>query len=431
MPMEPAVQQRSDVAEEKPPVVMLVSQVQLCADEETRQLVVATIERINEACGWLSLQAWEHRAWGKRKLQQLAYKECREKFFLSAQVTVRAIAKVADAYKSDYARTKKRTFCEFEKDGAVAYDDRILSWNIDQGTVSIWTLGGRRTAPFVVGGPHAEWLKQRKGESDLMVRDGKLYLAATCQMPQPAVVTHSGVLGVDRGIVNIATTSSGTNHSGAHMQKRKARYDRMKARLQSKGTKSAKRLLKKTKRRERRFVKDTNHKISYRVVREAERTGSAIAMEDLSGIRNRVRVRRPQRRSHHNWSFYELESFITYKALLKGVPTVFVDPRNTSRRCPMCHHTSKGNRPTRDLFRCQCCGLAGPADLIAAVNIAFLGSCDLGRGEATRPHAGAQACRSAHGTRHHMATLTPQVLRDTTGSRPGVPHAVLPASSAL
>ena len=82
-------------------------------------------------------------------------------------------------------------------------------------------------------------------------------------------------------------------------------------------------------------------------------------------------------------------------------------------------------------FRCQCCGLAGPADLIAAANIAFLGSCDLGRGEVTRPDAGAQACRSAHGTCRSIATVTPHIPRDTPGSCPRGPHAVLPASSAV
>ena len=93
--------------------------------------------------------------------------------------------------------------------------------------------------------------------------------------------------------------------------------------------------------------------------------------------------------------------------------------------------TSTSEQEACRTFRCQCCGLAGPADLIAAANVAFLGSCDLGRGEVTRPDAGAQACRSAHGTCRSIATVTPHIPRDTPGSCPRGPHAVLPASSAV
>lgn len=59
--------------------------------------------------------------------------------------------------------------------------------------------------------------------------------------------------------------------------------------------KSAKRLLKKRRRKESRFAADTNHRIAKQIVTEAERTGRGIALEDLGGIRDRVRLRRPQR----------------------------------------------------------------------------------------------------------------------------------------
>jgi IS605 OrfB family transposase len=97
----------------------------------------------------------------------------------------------------------------------------------------------------------------------------------------------------------------------------------------------------------------------------------SIALEDLQGIRDRVTVRKAQRRSLHAWNFGLLRMFVDYKAKVAGVPVVFVDPRNTSRTCPSCGNVSKANRPTRDEFRCIQCGYAGPADYIAAMNIAF------------------------------------------------------------
>jgi IS605 OrfB family transposase len=125
-------------------------------------------------------------------------------------------------------------------------------------------------------------------------------------------------------------------------------------------------------------------------VAEAQRTKRAIALEDLKGIRTRVRARKPQRATLHSWSFHQLRSFINYKAKLAGVRVVFVDPRNTSRTCPGCGHCAKENRPDQATFFCQRCGLAGLADLIAAVNIRVRGWADV-----SRPHANAVGLANA------------------------------------
>ena len=139
-------------------------------------------------------------------------------------------------------------------------------------------------------------------------------------------------------------------------------------------------LLRKRRRKESRFARDVNHVISKTIVREAEGTGRGIKLEDLSGIRGRVTVRQAQRADAYSWAFRQLRSFIAYKARLAGVLVVLVDPRNTSRECPECGHISKRNRPSRDVFRCIRCGLAGPADHIAARNIS-------GRAAVMQPHA--------------------------------------------
>jgi len=89
----------------------------------------------------------------------------------------------------------------------------------------------------------------------------------------------------------------------------------------------------------------------------------------LEGIRSRVTVRRKQRATLHSWAFYQLRSFMTYKAKRVGVPVFLVDPRNTSRTCPACGHVDKANRPSQSKFSCMVCGFAGLADYIAAINI--------------------------------------------------------------
>ncbi|HUR04872.1 MAG TPA: transposase [Nonomuraea sp.] len=118
---------------------------------------------------------------------------------------------------------------------------------------------------------------------------------------------------------------------------------------------------------------DLNHQISTFVVREAERTGRGIALENLQGIRDRVWAHRLQRCTLHTWAFAQQTAFTRYKAARAGIAFVLVDPAYTSQGCPECGCVSRANRPTRGRFVCTGCGLAGHADHIAARNIATRG----------------------------------------------------------
>jgi putative transposase len=320
--------------------------------------------------------AWQTRTFGKFALQKLCYADVREQFGLSAQVTVRALAKVGDAYKLDNKAQRA-----FRPLAAIAYDDRILSYNLHKSSVSIWTLEGRQTLPFVCGERQRVLLQSRLGESDLVERAGEWYLLATCDLPNPEPEDVDDALGVDLGVSNIATDSDGAMYSGSTIKNVRYRHRRLRSKLQKKGTLSAKRRLRKLSGQEARFARHTNHTISKRLVSVAKRTKRALALEDLKGIRTRLRVQRQQRTILHSWAFFQLRAFIAYKAQRAGVPVVFVDPRNTSRTCPACGHSDKANRPNQASFRCTLCGCAGHADVIAAENIRVLG-----RAAVMQPH---------------------------------------------
>jgi IS605 OrfB family transposase len=186
---------------------------------------------------------------------------------------------------------------------------------------------------------------------------------------EPEPIDVEGALGVDLGVTNLAVDSDGAVHSASHINNVRFRHRRLRAKLQAKGTRSAKRHLKKLSGKEHRFAKDTNHCISKTLVAKAKDTGRALALEDLNGVRDRVTVRRSQRAALHSWSFFQLRSFVAYKAKRTGVPVVFVDPRNTSRTCPQCGHVDKANRNSQSVFSCVACGHSGLADHIAAINI--------------------------------------------------------------
>lgn len=354
----------------------LTAKVKLEPTPEQHKALLETLERANAACNAISNSAWAAKTFSQVGVHKLVYYGVRDQFELSAQMTVRCIGKVVQAYRLD--KDTRRTFREH---GAIAYDGRILSWYPDTQSVSIWSLNGREHVPFRAGARQLELLQSRQGESDLGYIDGEFYLFATCEIETPEPVDVEGVLGVDLGVANIAYDSGGEQYSGGHLRNLRRRHTRLRKRLQSKGTKSARRLLKKRRRKESRFAHDVNHCISKQLVLKAKRTNRAIALEDLKGIRSRIRARRQQRRELHSWSFHDLGQKILYKAELHGVPVVFVDPAYTSQTCCECGAIDKKSRKAQSVFHCVHCGALLHADANAARVIA-------GRADVNLPHAG-------------------------------------------
>jgi IS605 OrfB family transposase len=369
--------------------VKLVVQVKLLPDAATDAALRETLALANRAANHASRRAFDTGITGKSSLQRLVYGDLK-RMGLSAQPAIHVARKVAGAYATLQTNLKAGNYgpegskqrvrvegkpIRFRKDAAQPYDDRCLSWRLDVRTISIWTVRGRSgSVPFVCSPEQAKMLAEyRKGESDLVRRGSSWYLYATCEVPEADEYGPDGFLGVDLGIANIAATSDGTIHAGKHLNQVRHRNRRLRRRLQKKGTTSARRLLRKLSGREARFSADTNHRISKTIVTEAQRTSRGIALEDLGGIRERVRLRKPQRVTLHSWSFAQLGAFIAYKAARAGVPVVHVDPRHTSQGCSACGHIDKKNRPEQAIFRCTSCGFAEHADVNAARNIAARG----------------------------------------------------------
>jgi putative transposase len=342
----------------------LTAKVKLIPTETQADSLKRTLETANTACNHISDLAWDAKQFGQFQIHKLAYYEIKAALDLSAQLIVRCIAKVCDAYKLD--KKTKRTFKPL---GSIPYDLRILSWKMDKSIVSIWTVDGREKIPFVCGDYHRARLVNQRGESDLCLIDGNFYLFTTCDIDEPTIDDIDDFLGVDMGVANIAVDSDKTIHQGKSVKKVRYRHRTRRTKLQMRGTQSARRRLRKLLGKERRFATWTNHNISKEIVAKAKDTDRGIAIEELGGIRDRVTVRRSQRATLSSWSFAQLRSFIEYKAKRAGVKVVAVEPRNTSRTCPCCGHVDKANRKTQDKFLCVDCGFSGLADYIAAVNI--------------------------------------------------------------
>jgi predicted transposase len=187
----------------------LTAQLKLLPTPEQADMLKRTLETANAACDYISDVAWANRTFGKFALQKLCYRDVRETFGLSAQMTIRALAKVGDAYKLD--KETKRTFRPL---ASIAYDQRILSFALPDSLISIWTLDGRQAIPFIAGRMQRAMLAKAQGESDLLFHRGNWYLLVTCEVEEIDSHDSDDVLGIDLGVTNIATDSDGEVHSG-------------------------------------------------------------------------------------------------------------------------------------------------------------------------------------------------------------------------
>jgi IS605 OrfB family transposase len=318
--------------------------------------LIEWLERFNAAANWLSGVAFREHLWHWLPLQRRAYREVRERFRLPADATVVLIRKVAYAYSPKRRRHHQATF---RRRGAIpVYKHRYKR----DGTVSVYGF----RIPFAAR-PQAE-LSSRH-QAVLCYRRGKFILHQVVEIDVPAPAPVEEYLGCDLGTVNLLTDSKAEAYSGQAVEEKRRIYVHRRARLQKRGTRAARRKLRALSGRQRRYQRDVNHGIAKRVVAKAQRLCCGIALEDLRGIRDRIKARRRQRARLHNWGFGQLRQFIVYKAAQAGISVVFVDPANTSRTCPVCGHVDKRNRRSWSEFQCRRCGHTGPADVIAARNI--------------------------------------------------------------
>lgn len=361
----------------------ITAKIHLRPTVEQATALRGTLLEANAACNSLSEFAFEYKVFKQYDLHKARYYAVKDSFNLSSQLIIRCLSKVADSYKLD-----KDVQRIFRATGGIAYDSRILSINTDKSVVSIWTVEGRLKIPYTTNPHNQRLLSFQKGESDLVLVKGKYYLLLTCDIPDESTDEFDDVLGVDLGIVQIATDSDGQSFSGAKVEANRQWYAKRRATLQSVGTKSAKRRLKKLSKSQKRFQSDTNHVISKSIVVKAKGSHRAISMENLKGISKPVRkdekrLRQTQRAKHSNWVFDELKRFVSYKCQMYGVVLTTIDPKNTSRTCHRCGHCEKANRKSQAEFVCRSCFHSTGADFNAAQNIKLLGRQSTGLWSAT------------------------------------------------
>jgi IS605 OrfB family transposase len=323
-----------------------------------------TFQAFAQACNYVLRVSKENKTTNKVKLQHLCYRDIREQYNLTANLAIRAIARVAASSKRKLRKVK-----EF-KPTSVAYDQRIFSYIPAKEMVSLSTTKGRIKIPLVLGNYQRHLLEGQIPTSATVVyrkskRQRGFYINIVLSQPVPR---PKGInpIGVDLGINNIAIASNGLRFSGKQAMHIRRHYADLRASLQTKGTKGAKRLLKRLSGKESRIIRNLNHIISKRIV-ESATPDNILIMENLKHIRGHTKVRKGQRYIHESWPFFQLQKFIGYKALEKGVAIAFVDSHYTSQICSRCGKLGHRNGSQ---FSCSC-GYRNHSDFNASYNLSL------------------------------------------------------------
>ena len=318
----------------------------------TAEALKETSKYFSDACNHVLKIAIEEKTYNAIKLHKLCYTKIRELFGLSANLSVRAIRRVVAC--TTQLKGKRSRPKEF-KPKSIDYDARIFSYREVDETVSLTTTKGRIRISMLLGEHQRKALAGREPTSATVINKGGVwYIHIACEFAAGSF-SGDGIMGVDLGINNIATTSTGLQIEGETRQNFKKKRANVRASLQSKGKQSTKKVLKKLSGYESRRIKHENHVLSKKLVEEAKRHNCGIIrMEQLKGIRAKTKTwNRHLNRMVAGWSFYQLQQFVQYKAASVGISVKFVNPAYTSQTCHRCLKLGSRNG---ERFNCLTCG---------------------------------------------------------------------------
>jgi IS605 OrfB family transposase len=315
--------------------------------------------RYAKAVSRISQWGRDHHESNAVRLHHALYKMVRTESGLPANLVVTALRRASGMLKTARMRGKFEVRPTF-----VALDERTFTL---KGETVSWSMPGRARmkAKLDIGDYQRKALAGQKPTSATLVKARNGYFVNIVVESEVPDAAGGGVLGVDLGIRNIAVTSTGRKFDGKAIREFREKRWRIRASIQSKGTRGAKRLLRKLSGYERRRMTLRNHEIAKAIVSEAVKNGcSLIRMENLKGIRDRLKVpNRHLNRMMSLWAFAQLQAFVQYKAAGKGIAFELVHPAYTSQTCSSCGKRGLRNRET---FCCTTCGWTTDADVNAA-----------------------------------------------------------------
>lgn len=395
--------------------IVKTMKLRLYTDKETSALFSDMAVHYSAACTDISEYVFYHGfVLNFMKLQKSLYQEVRETFGLKAQMTISSFKTVTAGYKTVKEQLESKPFRYKDENGKWHSIPKTLEWlwkpivfsrpqvdlvrNRDYSFVtdkkenkpyvSINTLRNRVKVPYIVPACFKKYFEDPKwkfGTAKLVSLKGIWYLHIPMTKTVPDIFNAckpKHVVGIDRGLRFMITAYDERGDvqfvSGKEIMKRRDKFNAVRAELQSKGTKSAKRVLKRLSGRENRWMTDVNHCLSKTLI-DKYGTDTLFVLEDLTDVsflkKNLSKRNAKGRNETRSWTFYQLEQFLTYKAQAAGSGVLKVDANYTSQRCPKCGRILKENRhhDTHE-YICDCCGYCSNDDRVGAMNIYQLGT---------------------------------------------------------
>ncbi|MDP2909288.1 MAG: transposase [Nanoarchaeota archaeon] len=325
-----------------------------------REEILEAMGQYSRAVGYIADKGFKAGVFKRYDLHHLCYYDVKERFGLPSQFVINANRVASQTLKS--VRTNRGGKPVFKEFLPLPFDKRTFTFSSDK--ISLTTIKGRIDVAIEVLEYYWKYLDWSPQTAQIVKTKKGLFIHITFSRDIQDCVFDGETIGVDVGINHVAVTSNKQFFSGGKIKSCMVKFKRLRSKLQAKGTRSSKRLLRKLSRRERRFKAWANHNISRNIVDSCE-AGDTIVMEDIKGIR-----KNKGRKFNfwlYGWNFYQLQIFIEYKAVRKGVRIVKVSPYLTSQTCSRCGNL--GFR-SKGFFRCPHCGYSLNADLNASLNLA-------------------------------------------------------------
>ena len=383
--------------------------------------LIQTMRLFNLACQEVLDYGFESEDYNKTRLNRATYKEIREKYSsLPSALVQTARDQSSDMLKRSRKEAKKDKDCNdyykykpVKKEfSSIRYDKRTMKVFLESGYCTLSTIFGRLRYRFTLPEYYNQYLDWKINNGQLLIKDNNCWLHIQVEKDNPEPINDDSRLGVDLGINNIAVCSDNSFYNSKHHKKVKGRYQHLKRELQSKGTRSAKRKLRKIRERERRFVMDMNHCLSKELVAKPY---GVIAMEDLTGIKSKRRNKgKTFNKQLGSWSYAELRQFVEYKAEALGKEVICINPEYTSQTCSECGYVDKGNRKGHT-FKCMSCDFELNADLNASRNIATFSRSVSGRSFVNRPNVASVEAEGSNTTEAEGSYKPPPENSDVLG----------------
>lgn len=332
--------------------------------------VLPTIKAYTKAYNYICDVGWRDQDSNPVTLHHKIYKKVRE--YLPSVLTNSSRNKASESLKMCINRKKKdkNVSKPKSKQCSIRYDKDSFNIWFNKNICSILTINGRIKCNFKFSNFFNQYINWRRKSAELIIRKNKVFLNI-CFLKEIEDIQISKdpfILGIDRGINQVAVCSNNKFYSGKDLKRVKRKYRLIRSKLQSKNSQSAKRHLKILSLRENRFVKNENHRISKEIVASAPE-GSIIVLEDLKKYRERIKkINKELNRKLFSWSYGQLEEFLKYKSESKGILIDYTGAQYTSQKCSKCGHIDPKNRHG-SIFKCTKCGFQLNADLNASRNI--------------------------------------------------------------